>query len=236
MPVASVIHFGAVQHAQEQGIERVVGLFNFVEENQGVGELGRAVALNVFAGEHGLRVGVADVAGRRAHQAGNFVLLLVFSTIDFEQGAGAAQQHISQRLHGMRLPAAGGPEQEGGAHGPARLPGLRFDALKQAENRIGGLGLAHHACSPTPRDVFQPGTARRGPQSNPFFGFVLDAYAGVHRSPFASDIPFRSPGLNTCGLCSPLSSAGSTTNMRIRGGEAELTARQRHLVELEGAG
>jgi hypothetical protein len=120
----------------------------------------------------------------------------------------------------MSLPAARGAEQERGAHGSARLPGLRLDALKKPENRIGSLGLAHHAGGPTARDVFQPGTSRRGPQSNPFFGFVLDAYAGMHRFPFASDMPFLFTGQDTGGFCSPLSSAGSTLNMKVRGGGA----------------
>src|SRR5208282_3289624 len=183
VPVAPIVHLGAVQQAQEEGIKRVVGLFDFVEENQGIGELRRPVTLNVFAGEDGLRVGVADVTGRRAHQAGDFVLLLIFGAVDLEQGAGAAGQDFCQRFHGMRFPAAGRPEQEHGTHGPARLLGLHFDTLKKAEDRIGGLGLSYHPGGPTPPDVFEPRTSRGGPQGDPSFGFELDTVTAQHRSP-----------------------------------------------------
>jgi len=40
MAVPSVVQLGPVQHAQEQRVERVVGLLNFVEENEGIGEFG----------------------------------------------------------------------------------------------------------------------------------------------------------------------------------------------------
>src|SRR5208282_3324905 len=46
VPIAPIVQLGAVQHAQQQGIERVVGLFNFVEENERIGEFRRAIALN----------------------------------------------------------------------------------------------------------------------------------------------------------------------------------------------
>jgi hypothetical protein len=42
----------------------------------------------------------------------------------------------------------------------------------------------------------------------------------MHRFPFASDIPFLFTGQDTGGFCSPLSSAGSTLNMKVRGGGA----------------
>jgi hypothetical protein len=169
---------------------------------------------------------VADVSGWRSHQAGDFVLLLVFGTINLEHGAGAAEQYLRQRFHGMSFSAAGGAQQERRTHGPARLPGLRFNALKKPKDRIRGLGLAYHVGGPTPRDVFEPGTSHRGPQGDPFFGFVLDAYAGLHRAPFTSDIESRIAGQNTRVFRSPLSSAGWTLNMRIPGGWRWATAPQ----------
>jgi hypothetical protein len=120
----------------------------------------------------------------------------------------------------MSLTAAGGPQQENGAHDPAWLPGLHLDALKKAEDGIGGLGLAYHMGAPTPRDMFEPGASRSRPQSDPFFGIVLDAYARLHGtfspriSSFAS--PVKTPGV----FAHPLSSAGSTANMRIPGNAA----------------
>jgi len=202
VPVASIVQLGSVQHPEEKGIERVVGLFNLVEEDQCVGELWRAVMLDVLAGEDGFRVGVADVTWGGADQPGGFMLLLKFGAIDLEQGAGAAEQDFCQRLHGMSFPAARWPEQEHGAHGPARLPGLHFDSLKKSENRIGGLGLADHTCRPTPRDVFEPGASHGGPQGDPFFGFLLDAHAGLHFAPFSSDIQFCSAGQNPAAFSS----------------------------------
>jgi len=103
----------------------------------------------------------------------------------------------------MSFPAAGGPEEEHGAHGPARLPGLHFDALEEPEDGIGGLGLADHMGGPAPRDVLEPGASCGGPQGDPFFGFFLDAYAGWHCAPLTSDIPSGSAGQIPAGCRSP---------------------------------
>ena len=179
-----------------------MGLFDFVEENQSIRKLRSTEALEVVAGEDGLCIGVADIAGRRTHEAGGFVLLLVFGAIDLEQSAGAAQQHFGQRLYRMGFSAAGGSEQEHGAHGPARLPGLDFNALKEAKDGVGGLGLADNPGAPTPRNVFEPGTARGGPQGDPSFGFVLDANAGCIRAPPPRPFGFDPRFKTTDGFCS----------------------------------
>jgi hypothetical protein len=144
------------------------------------------------------------------------MLLLEFGAIDFEQRGGAAEQHFRQRLDGMSFPAPGWSEQEHGTHGAARLPGLHFNALKKPENGISGLGLADNPGAPTASNVFKPGTARGGPQSDPSFGFVLDANAGLHSAPFiSSDLRRRS--MCRTALCSPLSSAEAGANMRAKG-------------------
>ena len=112
----------AVLEDLEQDVEHVgMGLLDLVEEHHGerlaAHRLGELAALVV-----------ADVAGRRADQAADRVLLHVLGHVELDEGALVAEQELGERLGELGLPDARGAEEDERADG-------RFGSLRPARVR-----------------------------------------------------------------------------------------------------
>ncbi len=110
----------ALFHHLEQDVQHPrMGLFHLVEQHDGV----RPVAHGV--GELPAAL-IADITRRRADQAVDGVLLLVFAHVQGDRGLFAAEQELGQRLGQLCLAHAGRPQEQERADWPARV--LQADA------------------------------------------------------------------------------------------------------------
>ena len=64
----------------------------------------------------------ADVAGRRADQSRDVVALHELAHVDLDERVLAAEHELGERLGELRLPDAGGAEEDERADGPLRDP------------------------------------------------------------------------------------------------------------------
>ena len=101
-----------VQNPQQQARERGRGFLDFVEQHQRQVALLAGHSRQLLLGQHGLRFAVAQVAGRRADQLGDFVLHLELAAVHFEQVLLAAVEDFGQRFHRLGFAGAGGPQQQ----------------------------------------------------------------------------------------------------------------------------
>ena len=127
-----------VEHLQ-QHVEHVrVRLFHLVKEDDrirpaahGLGQLAALV--------------VADVARRRADEAGDGVLLHVLGHVDAHHRALVVEQRLRQRLGQLRLAHARGAEEQERADGPVRVLDARARAQDRVAHALHGLVLADDA-------------------------------------------------------------------------------------------
>ena len=129
----------AVVEDLEQDVEDiVVGLFDFVKENDGVG-----AAADGFGELAALFK--ADVSGRGADEAGDGVFLLVFGHVDADHGAFVVEQELGEGAGEFGFADAGGAEEDERADGFGGI----FEAAAGAHDRVGdsvdGLILADDA-------------------------------------------------------------------------------------------
>ena len=146
----------ALFHDLQQDVEHArVRLLDFVEQHD------RAGALAHLLGELPAPL-VAHVAGRRADQPVDGVILLVFGHVQHHHRVLAAEHELGQRLGQLGLAHAGGSEEEERADGPLgvfqpdagdlhrpadrqhRLV-LADDALVQRLDHVGVAGALVHA-------------------------------------------------------------------------------------------
>ena len=124
-----------LQDLQEQLDDVRVGLLDLVEEHDGVGLaadlLGQLAALLV-----------ADVARGRADEAGDGELLHVLRHVDLDDRVGLAEHPLGEGAGEERLADAGGPEEEEGADGAARVLEVGAGAAEGAGHDLAGLVLA----------------------------------------------------------------------------------------------
>ena len=112
---ALVVREAAVVQQLEQDVEHIrVGLFNLVKEEHAVGPAPHGL------GELAPLV-VAHVARRRAHQAGNGVLLHILRHVDADHVPLVVKEGLGQGLGQLRLAHAGGSQEDEGADGPVLL-------------------------------------------------------------------------------------------------------------------
>src|SRR5690606_3536695 len=127
-----------IEHLQ-QDVEHVrMRLLDLVQQQHAV----RAAA-------HGLgevaALLVADVAGRRADQAGDAVLLHELAHVDADHGVGAVEQELSQGLAQLGLADAGRAQEQEAAIGPVRVAQAGAAATDGVGHRPHRLVLADHA-------------------------------------------------------------------------------------------
>ncbi len=89
---------------------------------------------------------VAEIAGGRADDLGDFVGVLEFGAVDFDDGAGAAEKNLRGGFHDAGFAGAGGAEEEQIADGASnavvladdfRAQGiLKFNGVRAADTRI----------------------------------------------------------------------------------------------------
>ncbi len=132
---------GLVQHAEEQLPEGVAGFFDFVEEQERKLQLVAVVRRQRFLGDQGMRFAVAKIARRRADQLGDFVGVLEFRAIDFDDGARAAKQNFRRRFHDARFAGARRPEEQQVANRTARGIQSGGEDLEELDERLHALVL-----------------------------------------------------------------------------------------------
>ena len=128
-----------VVHDLEQHVEHVgVRLLDLVEQDHRVG-----------ASTDGFRelpaLLVADVAGRRAHQARHVVLLLVLRHVDAHHGVLVVEEEVGERPGQLRLADSRGAEEQERADGPVRVGEAGPRPPDRVRDRAHGVVLADHA-------------------------------------------------------------------------------------------
>ena len=127
-----------VEHLQ-QHVEHVrVRLLDLVEQDHLIGppphRLGERAALLV-----------ADIAGRRADQPRDRVLLHVFRHVDAQQRRLVVEQELGERLGQLGLADAGRPQEHERADRPVRILQAGARAAHRGRHRLDRLGLADDA-------------------------------------------------------------------------------------------
>ena len=118
---------------------------------------------------------MAQVAGRRADQLGDLMLHLELAAIHLEHVLFAAVQHFGQRLDGLGLARAGGPQQQEHAHRPAFRRQARLKHLDIGNDDPRGGRLADDLLRQDAGEIFD-GIDRR------LLGPVLRTSWLIHRS------------------------------------------------------
>src|SRR5260370_4710816 len=94
---------GLVQNAQQELPEGVTGFLNLVEQQQREFYLVRVPLVERLLGQQRMGFAMAQVAGRRADQLGNFVAVLEFSAVDLDHGARIPEKRFRHGLYHARL-------------------------------------------------------------------------------------------------------------------------------------
>ena len=115
-----------INELQEDVEDVRVGLFDLVEEDDGVGPAAHRLGQLPTLIE-------ADVARRRADQPRHSVLLHVLRHVDADHGRLVVEEEFGERTGGLRLADARGPEEDEAADGPL---GVR-ETRAAATNRVG---------------------------------------------------------------------------------------------------
>ena len=127
-----------VEHLQ-QHVEHVrVRLLDLVEQDDLIGPPPHRF------GERAAFV-VADIAGRRADQARDRMLLHVFRHVDADQRRLVVEQELGQRLGQLGLADAGGPQEHERADRPVRVLQAGARAAHRGRHRLDGFRLADDA-------------------------------------------------------------------------------------------
>ena len=145
----------------------VVRLLDLVEQQHAVG-----LAAHGFGQVAALLV--AHVAGRRADQARDRMLLHELAHVDADQVVFAVEQEARQRLAQLGLAHARGAEEQEGAGRAVRVGQARARAADRVGDRADGLVLADHAlvqlvfhhaaaCRARPASAWRPGCRWRAP-------------------------------------------------------------------------
>src|ERR1700692_3073648 len=82
---------------------------------------------------------VAEIARGRADDLGDFVGVLEFGAVDFDDGAGAAEENFCGGFDNAGLAGAGGPEEEqiaDGAAGRVESSGENLEQLDESLNAV----------------------------------------------------------------------------------------------------
>ena len=129
----------AVVEDLQQDVEDVgVGLFDFVEKDDAVGPAADGFGeLAAFL--------EADVAGRRADQAGDGVLLLVLGHVDADHGVLVVEEKLGERARQFGFADAGGAQEDEAADGPVGVLEAGAGALHGIGDGLHGFVLADHA-------------------------------------------------------------------------------------------
>src|ERR1700739_2753411 len=85
---------------------------------------------------------VAEIARRRTGDLGNFVRVLEFGAVDFDDGAWAAEENFGGGFDDAGLAGAGGAEEEQVADRPTGGVEPRGKDLEQLDERLNAVVLA----------------------------------------------------------------------------------------------
>src|SRR5229473_2203983 len=85
---------------------------------------------------------VAEIARGRADDLGDFVRMLEFGAVDFDDGAGAAEENFGRGFDDAGLAGAGGAEEEQIADGAAGGVETGGENLEQLDERLDAVVLA----------------------------------------------------------------------------------------------
>ena len=127
-----------VEDLQEDVEDVVVGLLDFVEEDDAVGTAAHGFAeLPAFL--------VSDVAGRRADEPRDGVFLHVFAHVDADHRGLVVEEKFREGARQLGLPHAGRPEENEGADGAVGVLESAAGAAHGVRDGGDGLGLADDA-------------------------------------------------------------------------------------------
>ena len=122
--------------------EGVAGFLDFVEKQEGQFELVRVVRGQRFLGDQRMSFPVPEVARGRADDFRNFVRVLELGAVDFDDGAGAAEENFGGGFDNARFAGASGPEEEQVADGAAGGVESSGKDLEQLDERLNAVVLA----------------------------------------------------------------------------------------------
>ena len=208
-----------VEDLQQHVEDVVVRLLDLVEQDDRVGlaphRLGELAALLV-----------ADVAGRRADQPGDGVLLHVLGHVDAHHVVLGVEQRLGQRLRELGLADAGGAEEDERADRPARVLDPGAGADHGVGDQLHRLVLADH---PLVEDLVeaqqllalaldQPGDRDAGPARDDLGDLLLGDLLAQQALPRPASRSRRSSS-----ACSWRSSSGSSPVAQL-GGAVEVVA------------
>src|ERR1700690_99141 len=103
---------GLVEDAEQKLPERVGSLLDFVEEKDRQFQFVGVPLIQSFLGQQRMGLAVAEVAGRRADQFGDFVRVRELGAVNLDAGAGVAEKRFGQGFDYAGLAGAGGSEKE----------------------------------------------------------------------------------------------------------------------------
>ena len=137
-PAVPVGQASVVEHLEQHVEDIGMRLLHLVEQHDLVGapahRLGQRAAFLI-----------ADIAGRRAEQAGDRVLLHVFRHVEPQHRRVVVEQELRERLAKLGLADAGRPEEQEGAHRAARVVQAGPRAAHRLRDRLDGAVLADDA-------------------------------------------------------------------------------------------
>jgi hypothetical protein len=134
---------GFIEHAEEQLPEGVAGFFDFVEEQEREFEFIGVRSGERFLGDQRMCFAVTEIAWGRTDQFCNFVGVLKFGAIYFDDGAGVAEENFGGGFDDARFAGTGGPEEEQVAHGTARRVQASTKNLVEIDQRLHAFFLAN---------------------------------------------------------------------------------------------
>ena len=94
---------GFVQHAQQQLPQRVRRFLNFVKQQKAQLQLVRMICRQRFLRDQRMSFPVPQIARRRTNQFRNFMRVLEFRAVHFDNRACIAKQNLRSRFHDARL-------------------------------------------------------------------------------------------------------------------------------------
>ena len=133
-----------IEHAQQQAGERGGSLLDFVEQDQRQFAVLTGAGIEALLGEHGLGLAVAQIAGRRTDQLGDFVLELELAAVHLEHVLFRAVQRVGQSFDGFGFAGASGSEQQENADRTPLRSEASLEHLDVGNDQPRGVGLADH--------------------------------------------------------------------------------------------
>src|SRR5208282_5415813 len=118
-----------VEDAEQKLPERVAGLLNFVEQEDGKLQLLREPLVQSLLREERVSLAVSEVARRRADQFGDLMGVLELSAVNLDTRVGVTKEGLGHSLNDAGLASARRPEEQEVTDGTARCVQPGFEHL-----------------------------------------------------------------------------------------------------------